>query len=79
MMNPSARDIFDRIVKKDRHELTDFEFAFLRARESYMTDEQRQKYFGGDELLILQKKAKERGIKGAHLYKDVEKLKSLLQ
>lgn len=79
-MNPEALKIFNYICQKDAHELTDFEVAFLRARNQYLNKEQREKFscFFEPSLKELQQIAKSKGIKGAHLYKDPVKLAKII-
>jgi hypothetical protein len=43
-MNQEAQEVFDRIVALDLHELTDDDKAFLRARASYLSKEQSEKF-----------------------------------
>ncbi len=43
-MNPEAQVVFDTICLKEPHELTDNDIGFLRARRSYLTDEQLNRY-----------------------------------
>jgi uncharacterized Fe-S cluster-containing MiaB family protein len=87
MMNHEADKVLQNIFLKDLSELRDFDIAFLRARQSYLTDEQLVKYkdflpgvsqdIGIENMNLDQLKvvAKHKGMKGAHFFKDVEKLR----
>jgi len=43
-MNPEAQAILDRILKKEIHELTEFDKGFLRARRDYLGRNSRHKF-----------------------------------
>lgn len=43
-MDQGAQERFDELVRKDPASLTEPEAAFLRARESYLTEEQRERF-----------------------------------
>lgn len=43
-MNPEAQAVLEGILAKDKSTLTDDEVAFLRARRSYLNDEQTKRF-----------------------------------
>lgn len=43
-MNQEAQDILNKILLVTVNELTSFQIAFLKARKSYLTEEQIEKY-----------------------------------
>jgi hypothetical protein len=44
MMNPEAKAELDRILSLDKGELSESDMGFLRARRSYLTEEQKVVY-----------------------------------
>jgi hypothetical protein len=43
-MDQASQELFDTIVRKDAPSLTEHEIAVLRARESYLNAEQRERF-----------------------------------
>lgn len=88
-MNKEAWDVLNKIILKEPHELTETDRGFLKARRSYLTEDQCEKFRGilnekekeenSEELEDLREEAKKLGIKSVHLYKDAAKLKKKIE